>query len=147
MDGLSQGPLYRTFTIEFPTQEQWEIRLTGISVGGGTNEGGQQAILYNVQEEISGPKCLSWVPRSSAVFGVASAQITSFESMRVSGLVQGIKVDMWNGTMFTNAWTQNRAWIIRDMLVNPDHGLGHRIPQVCSTTTPPCSLPPTGLHR
>jgi hypothetical protein len=124
--GLSQSALYRPFTIDLPSQGQWDVRLRAMPVSGGTNEGEVQPSLYNVEERTKGtnayPNCALL-----AVHGVASAQIESFESIRASALVQGAKVDIWTGLAFVNAWTQNRAWILRDMLVHPSRGLGHRI--------------------
>jgi hypothetical protein len=126
--GLSQGPIYRPFTISLPQQAQWEIRLRAIPVSGGTNEQGKQPSLFNVQEEKAGslayPNCALL-----AVFGVASSQIQSFESMRVSAMVRGRKVKIWDGASFTTAWTRQRAWIIRDLLTDARVGLGNKVPE------------------
>jgi len=126
--GLSQGPIYRPFSISLPQQAQWEIRVRAMPVSGGTNEQGQQPSLFNVQEEKSGSLAY---PNNAllAVFGVASSQIQSFESMRVSALVQGRKVKIWNGSSFSTAWTRQRAWIIRDLLTDPRVGLGNKVPE------------------
>ena len=37
--------------------------------------------------------------------GIANNQIQSFDSMRGSGLVKGLKVDVWDGASFTTQWT------------------------------------------
>lgn len=114
---------FRTFQIATPSSGQYLVRVTLNST---TNQSATAPSLFNVQEEASGN--LFYVNSALlAVRGVASAQIQTFEGMRVSALVQGRKVKIWNGASFSTAWTANRAWIVRDMLTNSRVGLGHRI--------------------
>lgn len=119
----TESQRFRTFGITTPSNGQYLVRVT---LNATTNQSAVAPTLFNVQEEASG-NLLYINSALLAVTGVASNQITSFEGMRVSGLVQGRKVKIWNGASFTTAYTANRAWIVRDMLTNSRVGLGHRI--------------------
>lgn len=125
-EGLSNGPIYRPFSIALPSKSQWEIRVRNVPVSGGTNENNQGPFLYNVQEERSGTMAY---PHNAllAIFGVGSSQITSFESLRASGLVKGRKCQIWDGNDLSTAWTRQRTWIVRDFLTEPRAGLGNRV--------------------
>ena len=110
-------PFYLTFA---PPAAPYLVRLTLNST---TNQSSTPPVLFNVQEEASGG--LLYVNSALlAVSGIASSQIQSFESMRVSALEKGRKVSVWNGATFTTQWTSNRAWILRDVLLNTRVGLG-----------------------
>jgi len=119
----TESPRFRTLQIVPPSSGQYLVRVTLNST---TNQSAAAPSLFNVQEEASGN--LLYVHSALlAVRGVASAQIQTFESMRVSAVVKGRKVKIWNGASVSTAWTANRAWIVRDMLTNSRVGLGHRI--------------------
>ena len=62
-----------------------------------------------------------------AIEGVASSQVTSLQNLNVSGLVQGKKVKVWDGAIFTLQFSDKRAWVVRDILTHPKVGLGHRV--------------------
>jgi hypothetical protein len=119
----SLGGRYRQIRIILPSADQWLIKLTLTS---SNNAQDVMPTLFNVMEEQTGsalyPNCALM-----AFVGIASNQIQSFDAMRGSGLVQGLKVDVWNGASFTNQWTNQRAWIIRHVLTDARIGLGHRI--------------------
>jgi predicted phage tail protein len=119
---------FRTFDVSFEHADQWELRLFAFDhSGGGQNQNDQDPSLYNVHEFSRADT--SNYPHSAllAVFGVASAQITSFESMRTSALVKGRKVLVWDGATDTLEWTNKRTWIVRDLLTDARVGLGHRL--------------------
>lgn len=103
-----------------PESTQWNIRYTVIM---NTISGGTQPTIHAVAENGG------YYPNSAllAISGIASNQITSFESMRASGIVRGRKVKVWDGVSFTTEYTNKRAWILRDMLTDPRVGMGQRI--------------------
>jgi predicted phage tail protein len=121
--GKSLGGRYRQIRVTFPSVDQWLVKLTLTS---SNNAQDVTPSLFNVMEEQSGsalyPNCALM-----AFVGIASNQIQSFDAMRGSGLVKGLKVDVWDGGGFTNQWTNKRAWIIRHVLTDERIGLGHRI--------------------
>jgi hypothetical protein len=106
---------------------QWQVRVTLID--NSKNDQRPNANLYNVQELERGGTARTY-PHSAllSISGVASAQITSFESMKASALVNGRRVLTWNGATYTRRFTRNRAWVIRDIVTDPRVGMGHRIP-------------------
>ena len=128
----TQAQRFKPYVIQFDHPDAWLIRVT---LDETTNQGGAAPALYNVQEEASGDL---HYPTSAllAITGIASNQITSFEGMRASGLVQGrvvrkpvLVAGEWDGTTYENAWTSNRAWVLRDLLTDARVGMGHRIPE------------------
>jgi hypothetical protein len=123
--GKSQSPRFAALQINFPSAGQWLVRATLLQT---TLAQDTAPVLYNVMELQSGdaryPNCALLAFR-----GMASSQIQSFDAMRGSAMVQGRLVKRWTGTDFETVWTDQRAWIIRDMLTDPRVGLGHRIPE------------------
>lgn len=119
----SEAQRFRAFKLEFDHADQWLIRITLTST---TNTQATVPSLYNVQEEAT---ATSAYPTSSllAFTGIASSQISSFESMRGSALVQGLILTTWDGANHAQAWSDNRAWVLRHFLTNARIGLGHRI--------------------
>lgn len=45
----------------------------------------------------------------------------------VNGIVQGKLVKVWNGSTWVEEYSENPAWIIRDLLINKRYGTGHWI--------------------
>jgi hypothetical protein len=126
-DELSLSALYKQITVTFPSVDQWQLRVTETHDKNSTTPptATQDATLYNLDEIQANTRSY---PNSAllAVQGVASAQIQSLDSMRVSALVKGKKVNVWDGSVMTLQWTQQRAWICRDILTHQKVGLGHR---------------------
>ena len=127
---LAETTRFRAFGITFPATDTYLIRVILASTD---NEQDAVPVLYNVDEERNGTYTY---PGSSllALRGIASSQITSFEGMRGSALVTGRKVkrplvidDVWDGVTYETVHTNQRAWIIRDVLTNPTTGLGNYI--------------------
>lgn len=116
-DGAAQT---LTVMTTLPEATQWQLRYT---VTTNTISGGTEPTVHAVLEQDA------YYPNSAllAISGIASSQITSFESMRASALVRGRKIKIWNGVSFTTAYTEQRAWILRDMLTDPRVGMGQRI--------------------
>lgn len=126
----AESTRFTTFPLQFDHADAWLIRVTLTAV---LNQSDTPPILYNVQEEESGAR---HYPTDAllAFTGIANAQITSFEQMRGSALVQGLVVRQplrvagaWDGVTYVNAWTNNRAWVLRDFLTHPRYGFGNRI--------------------
>lgn len=116
---------FTSFLIEFDHPDQWRIRVTCTDTGG--NVQGTAPFWHSTMEEQTGEVR---EPTTSALLfleGIASSQIQSFEGMRVSALVDGLTVPVWDGLAFTEQWTANRAWIVRFLLTDERIGLGHRI--------------------
>jgi predicted phage tail protein len=114
--------------VPLPAPDRWQVRVTLIK--NAHNDGQPAGTLYNVQEVRHHSGDLTY-PHNAllAIYGVASAQIQSFESMKVSALVKGRLVKTWNGATSRRAYSRNRAWIVRDILTDPRVGMGHRIPE------------------
>ncbi len=130
IEELSLSALYRAIEVTFPSVDQWQLRVTELHDKTSTTPQTitPDAALFNVQEIQATTK--SYPGHALlAVYGVASAQIQSLDSLRVSALVKGKKVKVWDGASFTLQWTQERAWICRDLLTHPTIGLGHRVPE------------------
>lgn len=128
----SLSPRFRAIEITFPGPNQWLIRLKLTAT---TNASSAGPTLFNVMEEQSGD---ATYPHSAllAITGVASSQIPSFDSLKGSAMIEGLLVAQpdtedpadWDGETFVTGWTQERAWILRDILTNPRIGFGNRIP-------------------
>lgn len=119
----AEAQRFQSFMIQFDHADQWNVRVTLTDT---TNESSTVPSLYNVQEEQTST---SLYPTSAllAITGIPSTQITSFEGMRASAMVQGLIVQVWDGATLTDAWSDNRAWVLRHLLTNERIGLGHRI--------------------
>ena len=122
--GDTQSILFHKIEVTFGSKDQWDVRITRNSFDSSAGD----PVLYNVQEAIF--TTLTYAGSALlAIFGVGSSQITSFDSMRVSALVEGKKVKVWDGATFVTEYTRKRVWHVRDMLTHSKVGLGHRIPE------------------
>jgi hypothetical protein len=122
--GTTQSPqFFATRRYDLPDSTQWLFRLRLLDT---TNQEGVLPTLYNVMEEQGGDPLYLGQPLL-AFRGISSAQIQSFDSMRGSAFLYGRLVPIWNGTTFTTAWSNNRAWVLYDLLTNVRVGLGHRV--------------------
>jgi hypothetical protein len=120
---IARVPEFNSLVIDTGSQDKWDVQVELITTG--ALQAGLPT-LYNVQEEEF--TILAYPDNALlAVYGVASSQITSFESLRCSALVKGLKCNVWNGTSFNLQWTDKRMWICRELIVNTKIGMGHRI--------------------
>jgi len=111
----AQNVRFNGHVFALPSPAQWLIRVTLTAT---TNQTNTPPTLYNV-EEVQ-PATLTYPGWALlALHGIASSQIQSFESMRASALEQGRLVTVYDGTSYTTAWSDNRAWAIRDLLTSP----------------------------
>jgi len=60
------------------------------------------------------------------VYTLAASSVVSGTLPNVKAVIKGKKVKVWNfeANRWETAWTDNPAWIIRDILTNPRYGLG-----------------------
>ena len=123
----SQSPYFYSPRLDFGSPGRWQVRVTLID--NSANDQQPPAVLFNVEEIQTVPQPLTY-PHCAllSIRGVASSQITSFEGMKVSALIDGRKILTWNGATYTRRFTRNRAWVIRDLLTDPRVGMGHRFP-------------------
>lgn len=130
INALSESTLFQEIEIDFGSADQWQIRLTEefdkdqFSFQPALHDWGQ---LYNVEERQEGTFTYPGTVLLS-VKGIGTEVIRSLAQLECSALVKGKKVKRWTGVGFEGPlWTQQRAWIIRDMLTHPRVGLGHRV--------------------
>jgi hypothetical protein len=126
----AEATRFRATTFAVATTGQYNIRVTLLST---SNQGNTPPVLFNVQER-NAEELHYDTSALLGLTGIASSQITSFEAMRASGLVQGRRIKKpvliageWDGSTYETVWSDNRAWIVRELLTNASVGLGHRI--------------------
>jgi len=127
----AEAARFRSFLIELASADAWLIRVTLTAT---TNAQGTVPSLFNVQEDTAGGSTYD-NDALLAITGIASSQIQSFEQMRASALEQGrvihkpvISGGSWDGSTYEDAWSDNRAWVLRDLMTDVRVGLGNRIP-------------------
>lgn len=116
--------LFKEIPLSLDAAGSWDLRITeGHTRGDREAANAQLFNVVEVQEETEN------YPNSAllAVFGMGSSQVQSLQNLEVSAKVKGKKVKVWNGASYDLAWTNQRAWIIRDILTHKKVGLGHRI--------------------
>ena len=111
----------------FGSPGRWQVRVTLID--NTKNDQQPSGVLYNVEEIQTSPTLTYPHNALLEIRGVASNQITSFEGMKVSALIDGRKVKTWNGVTYTTRFSRNRVWVLRDLLTDPRVGMGHRFPE------------------
>jgi len=128
--GKSESPLFKQLTYDMPTKDAYDFRFSG---KGRSSKAGP-VVLFNVGEVQFTTRtydgfALAWVE------GVGSKSITSLDSMKTSFLVKGHKCRQpllvggnWDGSTFTNIYTQKRLFITGCVFTDPDVGLGYRFP-------------------
>lgn len=118
-DGLFAG-----HTIEFEEKGRYDIRIQCIKIKMGSQQSGAPA-WFNLMET---QYITTAYPGLSLmeVSGIATQQFQSIEELRISGLVCGRVIPVWDedSQMIVRNWTNSRAWITRDVLTDPKHGLG-----------------------
>lgn len=123
----STSPYFAQAEVNFPFPGRWQVRVT--LTDNSKNDQQPPALLYNAEERQQVATPLTY-PHNAllAIKGVASSQITSFEGMKVSALIDGRKVQTWNGATYVRRFTRNRVWVLRDLLTDTRVGMGHRFP-------------------
>jgi hypothetical protein len=129
---LAHKGLFWSIPIELPQRGKWDYKIYIESQLQYQNQN-SGVVLFNVQETIF--KTTTY-PKNALleISGIANEQITGLENMAASALVEGrlVGVPKVNSSgnytgFYVPAYTRNRVWIIRDILVNADIGLGNRV--------------------
>lgn len=112
--------------VNFPSAGQWDIRVSLQPSGHGSFENGPSANLFNVMETTF---VTTAYPGNALleVNGVASDQVTGFEEMETSAIVCGRLVEVYRNGIYVKEFSRNRVWIVRDLLLNREVGLGNRM--------------------
>lgn len=116
-------------TIDNPDADRWDYYIANIANRGDGVSSFYQSpslYLYNVMET----RLIATAYPGNAlleVHGIANSQITSFDSLAASAIVEGRAVEVLNNGIYTRQRSRNRVWIVRDILLDPTIGLGNRI--------------------
>ena len=72
------------------------------------------------------PFSVSYHNTSVLVYSLAASSVISGNLPNVTAIIKGKRVKVWNfeTNQWETAWTDNPAWIIRDILTNSRYGLG-----------------------
>ena len=126
----TESKLFQEFKVNFGSADAWEVRVTEAHDKNSTTPPtiSPDPFLFNVEEIQTTTRTYPGTALL-AVRGVGSDVIQSLNQLAVSALVRGKKVKRWNGSSFDLVWTQQRAWIARDMLTHKKVGMGNRIPE------------------
>lgn len=124
--GKTQDGFFYEKELEFPSADRWDVKISIQALGHGSFRTGPTATLFNVMETIY--KTTSY-PGSALleVHGIASSQITSFDGMETSALVNGRLVEVFSNGVYSRQFSRNRVWITRDLLFDKTVGLGNRL--------------------
>ena len=139
VSGKSNSQFQRAYEFDLPGTGPWSIRVTRLTPDSSTAYL-QNAISWQSYTEIVDEK---FAYPNTAVVGlkVDARQFSSIPDLSVR--VRGKRVQIptnynpvtraytgiWDGT-FTTAWTDNPAWIFRDIVLNPRFGCARYMPTV-----------------
>jgi predicted phage tail protein len=139
VSGKSNSQFQRAYEFDLPGTGPWSIRVTRLTADSSTAYL-QNAISWQSYTEIVDEK---FAYPNTAVVGlkVDARQFSSIPDLSVR--VRGKRVQIptnynpvtraytgiWDGT-FTTAWTDNPAWIFRDIVLNPRFGCARYMPTV-----------------
>lgn len=110
-------------------RDVYEIRITRMSDNDENLQRRYSAsTLVAVNEYVSSDPICRNTKAMLGIEALATAQISG-NVPRVSSIVKGKKVHVWDGVSttspaFTFAWSSNPAWVILDILLNKTYGLG-----------------------
>jgi predicted phage tail protein len=139
VSGKSSSQFQRAYEFALPGLGPWSIRVTRLTPDSSTVYL-QNAISWQSYSEIVDEK---FAYPNTALVGlkVDARQFTSIPdlSVRIRGKrvqiptnynpVTRVYTGIWDGT-FTTAWTDNPAWIFRDIVLNPRFGCARYMPTV-----------------
>jgi len=103
--------------------KQWDFQMNvEEQSGAGSWEIAPSMILFNIQET---QYISTTYPGNSLleIHGVASEQITGFDQMETSAITGGRLVEVPTNGIYNKVCTRNRAWIIRQLLIDDLVGL------------------------
>lgn len=128
----TQLGLFWKVEVDLPSTNRWDLKLT-VSSQKAYTKSDAPLYLFDVME--TQYKTTAYPGDALLLIsGVANEQISSLDSMEGSALVEGRLVGVprmpdnsaWTD-FYVPQYTRNRVWIVRDLLVNSDVGLGNRI--------------------
>ena len=139
VSGKSNSQFQRAYEFDLAGVGPWAIRVTRVTADSSTSYL-QNAIQWQSYAEIIDEK---FAYPNTALVGIKvdARQFNSIPdvSVRVRGKrvhvptnynpVTRIYTGIWNGT-FTTAWTDNPAWIFRDIVLNPRFGCARYMPTI-----------------
>jgi hypothetical protein len=124
----SRAEVSALYRIDFPAEKTYEIEVERLYPGypDGANTT-TQSTLYEVNEitgdrlTYPGKALLGLIATGSDTIGTSIPNVTS--------VVKGRRVYVWDGVSttnpnFTQQWTQNPAWVVLDILLDKNYGLG-----------------------
>ena len=139
ISGKSNGQFQRAYEFELPGSGPWQVRVSRLTADSSSsllsNLITWQAYTEIIDERLSYP--------NTAVLGL-KVDARQFDSIpAVSMLVRGKRVQvptnynqttrtyngLWDGT-FKTVWTDNPAWIFRDIVVNDRYGVARYVPGI-----------------
>lgn len=123
----TQNGFFWKVDIECPEASKWDFQINVEKQRGHGSYGqGPSMSLFNVMETMY---ITTTYPGNALleINGVGNDQLTGFDNMETSALVEGRLVEVPNNGIYTKQCSRNRVWIIRDILLNSDIGLGNRI--------------------
>ncbi len=122
----TQDDFFWKLEFDNPSSGQWDYKINVESQGLGSWKQGPSMLLYNVQETVF---VTTAYPGNALleINGVANDQIQSLDSMATSAIVEGRLVDVLENGIYVKKYSRNRVWVIRDLLLNKDVGLGNCI--------------------
>jgi predicted phage tail protein len=139
VSGKSSGQFQRAYEFDLPGAGPWQVRVTRLTADSTTtylaNEIIWQAYTEIIDENFAYP--------NTAVVGV-KVDARQFDSIpAISMRVRGKRVQvptnydpaartytgLWDGT-FKTVWTDNPAWIFRDIVINERYGVARYVPGI-----------------
>ena len=124
----SRAEVSALYRIDFPAEKTYEIEVERLYPGYPDSANTiTQSTLYEVNEitgdrlTYPGKALLGLIATGSDTIGTSIPNVTS--------VVKGRRVYVWDGVSttnpnFTQQWTQNPAWVVLDILLDKNYGLG-----------------------
>jgi hypothetical protein len=112
--------------IENPEPSQWDYQMYARPEFHGSWKDVPNLVFFNVMET----QFISTAYPGNAlleIHGIASEQITGFDQMEGSAVIDGRLVEVPVNGIYSKQFTRNRVWIVRDILLSKDVGLGVRV--------------------
>lgn len=137
ISGKSSGQFQRAYEFDLPGSGPWQVRVTRLTADS-TSGFLSNSIIWQAYTEIIDEK-LAYPNTALLGVKVDARQFNNIPDVKVK--LRGKRVQIpsnynpasrtytgvWNGT-FTTAWTDNPAWIFRDLVVNPIYGIRRYLP-------------------
>jgi len=139
VSGKSNSPFQRAYEFDLPGTGPWSIRVSRLTADS-TSAYLQNSISWQSYVEIIDEK-FAYPNTAALALKVDARQFNSIPNVSVK--LRGKRVQIptnynpatrvytgiWDGT-FTTAWTDNPAWIFRDIVVNDRFGVARYVPNI-----------------